>query len=88
MAPTGRASGRRRQLFQSAFDNGTTGTGGDGHPLSDIPICSADSAPSVFPEPVNHPPFPHSFGGIPGLRGTSGMEDLIRNYRGNEHDQG
>jgi phospholipase C len=51
-------------------------------------ICSADSVPSVSPEPVNHPPFPHSFGGIPGLRGTSGMADLIRNYRGNEDHQG
>src|ERR1700728_2646105 len=46
-------------------------------------ICSADSVQSVSPEPVNNPPLPQSFGGIPGLTGTSGMDDLFRNYRGN-----
>jgi phospholipase C len=45
-------------------------------------ICSADSVQSVSPEPVNNPPLPQSFGGIPGLTGTSGMDDLFRNYRG------
>jgi hypothetical protein len=33
---------------------------------------------------VNHPALPQTFGGIPGLTGTSGMVDLIRNYRENE----
>jgi phospholipase C len=45
-------------------------------------ICSADSVQSVSPEPVNYPPLPQTFGGIPGLTGTSGMADLFRNYRG------
>jgi hypothetical protein len=41
-------------------------------------ICSADSVQSVSPEPVNQPPHPQTFGGIPGLTGTSGMSDLAR----------
>jgi hypothetical protein len=45
-------------------------------------ICSADSVQSVSPEPVNHPPLPQSFGGNPSMNGTSGMDDLFRNYRG------
>lgn len=45
-------------------------------------ICSADSVQSVSPEPVNYPPLPQSFGGNPGMNGTSGMDDLFRNYRG------
>ena len=51
-------------------------------------ICSADSVQSVSPEPVNHPPRPQTFGGIPGLTGTSGMADLLRNYRGSNAEQG
>jgi phospholipase C len=43
-------------------------------------VCSADSVQSVSPSPVNHPPRPQGFGGIPGLTGTSGMADLSRNY--------
>jgi phospholipase C len=42
-------------------------------------ICSAGSTQSVSPAPVNHPPFPQTFGGIPGLTGTSGMSDLFKN---------
>jgi len=45
-------------------------------------ICSADSVQSVSPEPVNYPPLPQSFGGNPSMNGTSGMDDLFRNYRG------
>jgi hypothetical protein len=41
-------------------------------------ICSADSVQSVSPLPVNHPPRPQNFGGIPGLTGTSGMADLLK----------
>jgi hypothetical protein len=44
-------------------------------------ICSADSVQSVSPPPVNYPSLPQSFGGIPGLTGTSGMTDLFSNYR-------
>jgi phospholipase C len=51
-------------------------------------ICSADSVQSVSPEPVNYPPLPQSFGGIPGLAGTSGMADLFRNYRGSDIQSG
>jgi phospholipase C len=47
-------------------------------------ICSADSVQSVSPAPVNDPPLPQAFGGIPGLTGTSGMADLFRNYRGKD----
>jgi hypothetical protein len=35
----------------------------------------------VSPAPVNWPPLPQKFGGIPGLTGTSGMADMQRNYR-------
>jgi phospholipase C len=45
-------------------------------------ICSVKSVQSVSPPPVNSPPLPQKFGGIPGLTGTSGMEDLLRNYLG------
>jgi phospholipase C len=45
-------------------------------------ICAADSVQSVSPEPVNYPPLPQTFGGIPGLTGTAGMVDLLRNYGG------
>jgi phospholipase C len=47
-------------------------------------ICSADSVQSVSPPPVNYPPLPQTFGGIDGLTGTSGMQDLFRNYRGKD----
>jgi len=43
-------------------------------------ICSGDSVQSVAPAPVNNPPNPQTFGGIPGLTGTSGMDDLLRSY--------
>ena len=45
-------------------------------------ICSADSVQSVSPDPVNHPRHPQTFGGIPGLNGTSGMADLSKNSDG------
>jgi phospholipase C len=45
-------------------------------------ICSADSVQSVSPDPVNHPPLPQTFGGIPGLTGTAGMADLSKNFGG------
>ena len=51
-------------------------------------VCSADSVQSVSPDPVNYPPRPQTFGGIPGLKGTSGMADMLRNYRGNEGQRG
>jgi phospholipase C len=41
-------------------------------------ICSADSVQSVSPRPVNHPPLPQTFGAIHGLKGTSGMADLLK----------
>jgi phospholipase C len=44
-------------------------------------ICSDDSVQSVSPEPVNHPRHPQTFGGIPGLTGTSGMSDLLGKQR-------
>jgi phospholipase C len=44
-------------------------------------ICSGDSVQSVSPAPVNHPSRPETFGGIPGLTGTSGMADLFKSYR-------
>jgi phospholipase C len=47
-------------------------------------ICSASSVPSVSPAPVNHPPFPQTFGGIPGLTGTSGMADLFKFYNSDD----
>jgi len=50
-------------------------------------ICSADSVQSVSPPPVNHPALPQTFGGIDGLTGTSGMQDLLRSYRGNDAKQ-
>jgi hypothetical protein len=46
-------------------------------------VCSAGSVQSVSPAPVNHPPKPQTFGGIPGLAGTSGMADLLKNQLGN-----
>jgi phospholipase C len=51
-------------------------------------VCSADSVQSVSPAPVNVPPLPQSFGAIPGLSGTSGMADMLRNYQRNEQPQG
>jgi phospholipase C len=51
-------------------------------------ICSADSVQSVSPLPVNHPPLPQTFGAIPGLTGTSGMADLLRNYSAKDARQG
>jgi len=51
-------------------------------------ICSADSVQSVSPEPVNSRPLPPTFGGIPGLTGTSGMADMLKNYRGTSGQQG
>jgi phospholipase C len=51
-------------------------------------ICSADSVQSVSPAPVNDPPLPQTFGGIPGLTGTSGMADLFKSYTGNAVEQG
>jgi phospholipase C len=47
-------------------------------------ICSGDSVASVSPAPVNHPSRPQTFGGIPGLTGTSGMADLFKSYRTSE----
>jgi hypothetical protein len=44
-------------------------------------ICSGDSVQSVSPAPVNQLPRPQTFGGIPGLTGTSGMADLFKSYR-------
>ncbi len=44
-------------------------------------ICSADSVQSVSPDPVNRPWHPQTFGGIKGLTGTSGMQDLLEHYR-------
>jgi len=35
----------------------------------------------VSPAPVNHAPHPQTFGGIPGLTGTSGMADLMKPYK-------
>jgi phospholipase C len=43
-------------------------------------ICSGDSVQSVSPAPVNDPPNPQTFGGIPGLTGTSGMADMFKSY--------
>ena len=51
-------------------------------------ICSADSVQSVSPAPVNDPPNPQTFGGIPGLTGTSGMADLYKSYRSNDAEHG
>ncbi|HXW47505.1 MAG TPA: alkaline phosphatase family protein [Streptosporangiaceae bacterium] len=50
-------------------------------------ICSADSVQSVSPAPVNDPALPQTFGGIPGLHGTSGMDDLFGNYFRNDGHQ-
>jgi phospholipase C len=47
-------------------------------------ICSASSVQSVSPAPANHPPRPQSFGGIPGLAGTSGLSDLYRSFNSND----
>jgi phospholipase C len=44
-------------------------------------ICSAGSTQSVSPAPVNSPPNPQTFGGIPGLTGTSGMAGMLKSYR-------
>jgi phospholipase C len=51
-------------------------------------ICSADSAQSVSPAPVNPRPRHQEFGGVPGLTGTAGMANLVRKYRANETRQG
>ena len=51
-------------------------------------ICSAGSVQSVSPAPVNHPPKQQTFGGIPGLTGTSGMADLYKSYRSNDAEHG
>jgi phospholipase C len=51
-------------------------------------VCSADSVQSVSPQPVNDSPRPQTFGGIPGLTGTSGMSDMFRNHRGKDLHQG
>jgi hypothetical protein len=32
---------------------------------------------------VNDPPNPQTFGGIPGLTGTSGLADLYQSYQSN-----
>ncbi len=37
---------------------------------------------------MNYPRLPQTFGGIPGLTGTSGMADMFKHYRGNEHKKG
>jgi hypothetical protein len=51
-------------------------------------ICSANSVQSVSLAPVNHPPRPRSFGGIPGLAGTSGMSDLYQRFNSNDAGNG
>lgn len=51
-------------------------------------ICSADSVQSVSPAPLNHPPHPQTFGGIPGLTGTSGMADMLKSSRASDPAQG
>jgi phospholipase C len=51
-------------------------------------ICSADSVQSVSPPPVNDPPHPQTFGGIPGLTGTSGMADLFKSSLENNAKSG
>jgi phospholipase C len=51
-------------------------------------ICSAASVQSKSPAPVNHPPHPQTFGGIPGLTGTSGMADLYKSYRASDAELG
>ena len=51
-------------------------------------VCSAGSVQSVSPLPVNHPRRPQSFGSIPGLKGTSGMTHLFRNYSGKDVHEG
>jgi hypothetical protein len=51
-------------------------------------VCSGDSVQSVSPQPVNDPPRPQTFGGIPGLTGTSGMSDMFRKHRGKNLHQG
>jgi phospholipase C len=51
-------------------------------------ICSDDSVQSVSPAPVNDPPNPQTFGGIPGLTGTSGMADMFKSYQSNAAEQG
>jgi phospholipase C len=51
-------------------------------------VCSAESVQSVSPEPVNYPPRPQTFGGIPGLKGTSGMTGLLKNHGGKDGTQG
>jgi hypothetical protein len=47
-------------------------------------ICSGDSVQSVSPAPVNDSPNPQTFGGIPGLTGTSGMADLFQSYNSSD----
>jgi hypothetical protein len=50
-------------------------------------ICSANSAQSVSPAPLNHPPHPQTFGGIPGLTGTAGMADMLKSARASDPGQ-
>lgn len=51
-------------------------------------ICSADSVQSVSPAPLNRPPHPQTFGGIPGLTGTAGMADMLKSARASDPGQG
>ena len=51
-------------------------------------ICSAASVQSKSPAPVNHPPRPQTFGGIPGLTGTAGMAGLYKSYQQSDAEQG
>jgi phospholipase C len=51
-------------------------------------ICSAGSTQSVSPPPVNKPAYPQTFGGIPGLTGTSGMADMLKSYRSEPTESG
>jgi phospholipase C len=51
-------------------------------------ICSASSVQSVSPAPLNHPPHPQTFGGIPGLAGTAGMADMLKSARASDPGPG
>ncbi|HEX6967251.1 MAG TPA: alkaline phosphatase family protein [Micromonosporaceae bacterium] len=51
-------------------------------------ICSADSVQSVSPAPLNHPPHPQTFGGVPGLTGTAGMANMLKSARASDTGQG
>jgi phospholipase C len=57
-------------------------------PASSEVIGPVISPPSVSPAPVNHPPRAQTFGGIPGLKGTSGMADLYQSYRSGDAEDG